>query len=222
LAGLYVGDIVQAHRAAAARALQLARTLVPREVARDADVAVVNAYPLDTDPIQMAKGLSLGRALNVRLAIAINAASDGIFYHGMGMGSGVSLARLIRNVPRLVTSWRSLRAWAASLAVAAPRPQLLARSTYFALNHLSYAAFGEGDGRRELDEPIPAVPEEHAGPWVLSPRMPTWGFRRRYPRGLLFRDWGTLRSALEHRFAGRREPRVLVFPCAPLQRICVE
>ena len=217
LAGLFVGDVIQAHRAAAARALDLARTIVPHQLAQKADVAIVNAYPLDTDPIQMAKSLLLTRKLPVPLTVAINAASDGIFYHGMGMGCGVSVKRLLRNLPGFLSSGGSVRAWVRGLAVASPHPILMARTSYFALNHLSYADFTSGDGQRPGDEKMVSVRQKGANPWVLSARMPAWGFRRKYRHGRLYRDWGTLRAALQRRFKEISDPTVLVFPCAPLQ-----
>ena len=94
LAGLYVGDLVQAHRQAGRQAKKIGRTVVPQALAERCDVALVSAYPLDTDPIQMGKSINLAKKLSARATVVVvNAATDGVFYHGMGMGSGVHAPR---------------------------------------------------------------------------------------------------------------------------------
>jgi hypothetical protein len=60
---------------------------------------------------------------------------------------------------------------------------------------------------------------DDAEPLVLSTHFPSWGFRRRYPRGRLFRDWPSLRDVLARRFP---RGRALVFPCAPLQLVEID
>jgi hypothetical protein len=219
LAGLHVGDLLEAHRAAARQARAVGRTRVPRALADSADVVVVGAYPLDTDPIQMGKSVQVARALGARCTVVVNAASDGIFYHGMGMGSGVSPRRLLRNAPRWAASPRRLAAWARSLVAALPSPLLAARLTYFTLNPLSYAAFEAGEGRLPVDAAAAPSAAAGGGPLLLSRAFPRWGFRRRFPCGELYRDWPALAAALERRFP---RARALVFPCAPIQLVEIE
>jgi lactate racemase len=219
LAGLHVGDLVEAHRAAARQALAIGRTRLPRALAESADVAIVNAYPLDTDPTQFGKALQIARKLGARRTVGINAASDGIFYHGMGMGSGLDPRRLLRNVPRLLASPRRQATWLRSLLRAGRSPLLAARLTYFTLNPLSFAAFAGGDGGLPLDGPRRRPAGADAEPLVFSPRFPEWGFRRRFRGGALFREWSELRDALAARLP---HGRALVFPCAPLQLLEIE
>jgi nickel-dependent lactate racemase len=216
LAGVHVGDVVAAHRAAAAEAKALGRTRVPRALADACDVVVVNAYPLDTDPIQMGKSLNLAHKLGARCTVVVNAASDGVFYHGMGMGSGVHVPRLLAGVPRWLREPRRPAAWLRGMLRGARHPLLAARLSYFALNPLSWSAFQAGDARRPPDAAIPEVDPARADPLVLSKRFPTWGFRRKFAKGRLYREWDGLAAAL-----ARRTPNalVLVFPCAPLQLV---
>ena len=54
LAGLFAGDLVQAHRAGVAFARQVYATALPPP----ADVVVLNAYPKDTDQVQSANALN--------------------------------------------------------------------------------------------------------------------------------------------------------------------
>jgi hypothetical protein len=214
VAALVVGDVVEAQRAAARRALAIGRTPVPRELAAKADVVVVNAFPLDTDPIQMAKSLTVARKFPGALEVCVNAASDGIFYHGMGMGSGLHPRRLAANLPRWLASPGDWWAWLRGLAVAAPRPALTARVSYFHLNALAWSAFQAGEGAQPPAVPEPPPAADAAGPLVWSPGCPAWGFRRRYRGGRLFPSWSALRDEL-----ARRHPHglALVLPCAPIQ-----
>jgi nickel-dependent lactate racemase len=214
LAGLFIGDPVAAHRRAAERARLLGRTPVPRALADEAEVVVVNAYPLDTDPIQMGKSLNLARKLAARTTVVVNAASDGIFYHGMGMGSGLQSRRLLANLPGWLASPARVGTWMRSALRAARHPELTARLGYFHLNPLPYAAFQAGDGRLAKTSRTAKPVSEPAEPLVFSRRFPDWGLRRKYPRGRLFREWHELEEVLASRF-----PRAtaLVFPCAPLQ-----
>ena len=216
LAGVHVGDLVEAHRAAAREAAALGRTRVPRALAEACDVVVVNAYPLDTDPIQMGKSLDLARKLGARCTVVVNAASDGVFYHGMGMGSGVHVPRLLAGLPRWLREPRRPAAWLRGMLRGARSPVLAARLSYFALNPQSYAVFRAGDGRLAPDAPIPEVDATAADPLVLSKRFPTWGFQRKFGKGRLYREWDDLATALAERAPGAR---VLVFPCAPLQLV---
>jgi hypothetical protein len=187
-------------------------------VLQRATVAVVNAYPLDTDPIQMGKSISLVRKLGELRTIVVNAASDGVFYHGMGMGSGVSLPRLLGNLPAFLTSPRSWRAWFAGVRQAFGSLELLARTCYFSLNHLAHAKFTARTPRlATAGAPIPSP--EVADPLAYSRNFPAGGFARKYPKGCLFREWEDLCGALARTQA---TGVVLVFPCAPLQLVDVE
>jgi hypothetical protein len=218
LAGLYCGDLVAAHRAAATQARSIGRTRVARALADRAAVAVVNAYPLDTDPIQMGKSVSLVKALGAPRTVVINAASDGVFYHGMGMGSGVQVPRLLRNIPGLIFSAQRLRAFFGSLRQALGSLQLLARTCYFSLNQLSHARFA-AQAPRLAAAGAQMAPAEHANPLAFSREFPAWGFAKKYPHGRLFSDWNGLRYVL-----ARTNPPgvILVFPCAPLQWLDLE
>ncbi|HKJ24590.1 MAG TPA: lactate racemase domain-containing protein [Myxococcota bacterium] len=216
LAGVHVGDLVAAHRAAAAQAKALGRTRVSRALAAACDVVVVNAYPLDTDPIQMGKSLNLASKIDARCTVVVNAASDGVFYHGMGMGSGVQPSRLLAGVPRWLREPRRPAAWARGMLRGARHPRLAARLSYFSLNPLAWSAFQAGDGQLPPDGDLPDTDPAEADPLVLSRRFPAWGFRRKFGGGRLYREWDALAAALAERVPNAR---VLVFPCAPLQLV---
>jgi nickel-dependent lactate racemase len=214
LAGLFVGDVVEAHRAAAQRALEIGHTTVRRQLARQTDIVVVNTYPLDTDPIQMGKALTVAKKLNPKIVVLVNAASDGIFYHGMGMGSGFDLTRLCRNIPGFLSSAVNLRTWAKSMCTAIRRPYEIARLCYFSLNHLSYKNFEKYYKGRNADLSINMVSETKSKMFLFSKLFPAWGFHQRYPKGRLYRNWEKLTETLNKQYP---KAIVVVLPCGPLQ-----
>lgn len=217
LAGLYVGDVVEAHRAAARQARDIGRTPVPRDLAASADVVVASAYPLDTDPVQMGKSLAIGAKIKAPLTVVINGASDGIMYHGMGMGCGIDWLRLARNVPGRLRP-RNLGTWLRGMTVAIRQPILAARFCYFTLNPLSYESFRNRVARESGDGSGWIHEDARANPLVLSETIPVRGFRRKHPHGNLYRSWPPLVEEIMRRFG---HPRILVFPCAPLQLVDV-
>jgi lactate racemase len=83
IAGVFVGDFVQAHRAAARFAARTYGTVIPEDIRKEADVVVANVYPLDSDAIQTNKALWVKKYFDNAYTIAVNPASDGIFYHGL-------------------------------------------------------------------------------------------------------------------------------------------
>jgi nickel-dependent lactate racemase len=83
IAGLFVGDFIQAQRTGARFALKIYGTEIPEELRREADVVVVNAYPLDSDPIQSSKALWARPYFEKAYTVVVNPAVDGIYYHGL-------------------------------------------------------------------------------------------------------------------------------------------
>lgn len=214
IAALFAGGVVEAHRAAAERATTVYRTTVPASLLEREPVVVANAYPLDTDPIQMGKCVAVGRRLGLRRLVVVNVASDGELYHGMGMGTGLDLARLVRNVPGWLKERGALAAWIGGVRAAWPNPARLGRVCYFALNALSYDRYRRLATRHT--EPDIRRPNGRGtrDTMVWSPNVPAAGFRRRYRNGTLFRSWDDLIAELD-RAAGSR--CAVVLPCAPMQ-----
>jgi hypothetical protein len=83
VAAVFVGDFVQAQRAGAHFAQETFGTDVPERLRTEADVVVVNAYPLDSDPIQTGKALWCRRLFPTARFVVVNPAVDGICYHGL-------------------------------------------------------------------------------------------------------------------------------------------
>jgi len=85
-AGVFVGDLVQAHRAA----VELARKVYLTEAPTDTDIGIFNAFPEDTELVQAQKALNVwtgnvGRRL-VReggQVVIVTASSDGLGFHSL-------------------------------------------------------------------------------------------------------------------------------------------
>ncbi|MEX1018865.1 MAG: lactate racemase domain-containing protein [Litorilinea sp.] len=83
VAAVFVGDFVQAQRAGARFARTAYGTHIPDTLRDAADLVVVNAYPLDSDPIQTGKALWCRSHFAKARFVAVNPAVDGICYHGL-------------------------------------------------------------------------------------------------------------------------------------------
>jgi nickel-dependent lactate racemase len=96
-AGVFVGDLVQAHRAA----VELTRKVYITEAPTDVDIGIFNAFPEDTELCQSQKALNvwtgnLGRRI-VReggKVIIATASSDGLGFHSLG-DVGMRLYRMV-------------------------------------------------------------------------------------------------------------------------------
>jgi len=85
-AGVFVGDLVQAHRAA----VELAGKIYLTEVPLDADIGIFNAFPEDTELVQAQKALNVWTGnLSRRLVraggkvVIATASSDGLGFHSI-------------------------------------------------------------------------------------------------------------------------------------------
>jgi lactate racemase len=85
-AGVFVGDLVKAHRAA----VEMARGVYVTEAPTDADIGIFNAFPEDTELCQCRKGLNVWTGnMNRRLVrdggkvVIASATSDGLGFHSL-------------------------------------------------------------------------------------------------------------------------------------------
>lgn len=83
VAGVFVGDYIQAHRAGAQFARQTYGTRIPESVRQETDLVVTNCYPLDSDALQTVKALWMDKYFERAYTVAVNPATDGICYHGL-------------------------------------------------------------------------------------------------------------------------------------------
>jgi lactate racemase len=218
IAGVVVGDIVEAHRKAAKSAGRIGRTELKHELLQNIDILVVNAYPLDTDPIQIGKSLNVAKNLSPKAIVIIDAASDGIFYHGMGMGSGNNFKRMIRNVPAAIMDFPKVGTWARSMLATFKNPRLAFKLSYFTLNNYSYRNYERY--KKEMIAGYTGSISSFTSLYVFSENFPDWGFCHRYPKARLFHNWQDLIQTLANRYADKAN--VLLFPCSPLQMVNIK
>jgi len=83
-AGLFVGDMIGSYRQGAAFAREVYDTPIPGEEVEAADIVIINAYPQDSDPVQVVKSSWPSGVFKNAQKVMINPASDGIEYHGLG------------------------------------------------------------------------------------------------------------------------------------------
>jgi nickel-dependent lactate racemase len=105
-AGVFVGDLVQAHRAAVALAREVYRTEAPCEV----DIGIFNAFPEDTELVQAQKAMNVWtgnetcRLVREGGTVVIStASSDGLGFHsladrGMRLYSRVSRRKAVADI----------------------------------------------------------------------------------------------------------------------------
>lgn len=203
------GDICEAHLEASALCREWYTTLISPTEMEQADLCVINTYPLDTDPVQMGKALLWVKEHFKKRVLVINPASDGIFYHGMGMGCGIHKSRLLGN------AWKFFHPRFAGMYLRSAirilvHPALLARFTYFFLNSMKYRRYRPI--RLEKD-PLPK-PSETDMMIVFSEKIPLKRLTRKYPDARLIRSKGQLESYLSEVAKPRR---IIVLPCAPMQ-----
>ena len=96
VAGLFVGDVLEAHRAGFRFAQEVYGTPIPEHLAEEADIVVINAYPLDYDPIQIGKSCWPIALFKNAYKVMISPATDGIFYHGLGHGMDYARHLMLR------------------------------------------------------------------------------------------------------------------------------
>ena len=209
LVGVRAGNFVAAHRAACSVARDVLKTRVSRSAMAGTDTAVINAYPLDTDPVQMGKAILVGKKLGVERMVIINAASDGVHFHGMGMGCGVSVKRLLANCPRLLLSFKNLIQFMRSVLSTRGNPKFLARLIYFSLNRLS---FDDWRGATEKS----GAKGRRSKTVIYSKNLKHDDIAKKYPDAVLSKDWNKIwESVLE----GKEPKKVVILPSAPVQLI---
>jgi len=209
IADIFIGDIVSTHRQAASKCEEIVKTTISRKEFDTADLCVINCYPLDTDPVQMGKALLSIKKYFKKKILVINSASDGIFYHGMGMGSGVNLRRLIVNSVKIFRL-KEMNRYLKTIRTLLFKPHLFLRYSYFFFNVLAYSKHKE---KRRIDD-RDLIPDEKSKLIIFSKNFPSSGLIQKYPNARLIRELNSLELFLSNHI---QHKKILVFPCAPLQ-----
>jgi len=131
VAGLFTGDMVQAHRAGVA----LARQVYSLGDVPEADIGIINAYPLDADLFQSPKALSMsGAGPSVREGGAILLAAacpEGVGVHAWAGKGGKGWSGLRQMLPGEMSN-RSLSLYSPNLSRAQVRSMVSEEVRFFA------------------------------------------------------------------------------------------
>jgi nickel-dependent lactate racemase len=131
VAGLFTGDMVRAHRAGVA----LARRVYSLGDVPEADIGIINAYPLDADLFQSPKALSMsGAGPTVREGGAIlltTACPEGVGFHAWAGKGGKGWSGLRQMLPGELSN-RSLLLYSPNLSRAQVRSMVSEEVRFFA------------------------------------------------------------------------------------------
>lgn len=211
ICGIEAGDIVESHKRAAKKCRETGETIVGENDIKNAKLCIVNCYPLDSDPIQMGKALLTAKKIFNGQIIIVNNASDGVFYHGMGMGSGIDTKRLLKNLFR-VFKFQQLKHFCKTNFKLIFRPKLLLRYTYFFFNILPFGNFRQPSA---VEKSKLSTKQENKLV-VYSSNFPTGGLKQKYPKAKLIQKPEILEQFIDNNFRGEK---IIILPVAPMQII---
>jgi len=149
IAGLFAGDMIQAHRAG----VQFARRVYAVQHAPPADIAIINAYPLDIDLFQSPKALSAvggGRTVREGGAILLTAACpEGVGFHAWAGRGGRGWSGPRRMLPEQLSD-RKFLLYSPNLSRAQVKSTVTEEALFFS----------------EFEEAIEALAREYPNPRV--------------------------------------------------------
>jgi len=115
-AGVFVGDLVQAHRAA----VELARKVYVTEAPADVDIGIFNAFPEDTELVQAQKALNVWTGNMSRrivreggTVVIATASSDGLGFHSL-VDVGMRLHRQVDHRKEIAEIFRGRKVFVLS------------------------------------------------------------------------------------------------------------
>jgi len=216
IAAIVAGDFRDAHAEAVRRAVEVYRTEIPEDLRRNADIVIVNGYPLDADPVQVSKSQWPRKLFPQAQMILYDPACDGIAYHGWSEFQKASVGNMLCGT---ISEARTKGHYPALLSA------LLAQPVFRTLGHMrlsrqaqntdvSYRAYEENRGsirtntiaKRLMAKRVPLV--------ICSQSFPEWKRAVQFPQSVLLPDWAAVAAA---GYLPDEVRRVAVVPCAPLQ-----
>lgn len=106
IAGAFTGDMIEAQRAGARVGASVYTTRIPQQLAEAADLVLVNSYPQDYDPVQVAKSSWPWDVFKNAYKVIMCVATDGILFHGWTDNMDYArFQRTLAQAPDSVTGW---------------------------------------------------------------------------------------------------------------------
>jgi len=188
--------------------------------AASTNLVLVNAYPLDVDPEQTSKALEAAATFPNAQVVLFNSGVDKFFYRGLhlkifpGFGKKKktqSHAAHVKPSGRHAQLKKRIRK-------SGVLPALLSiKRIYskFREQQISYDAFIQSRKDSESRDNFSFTTEiNKKNLVVISPHMDREGFYKRFPQGVLFREWKSAFNQLKKLYT---QPKVAVLPYSPLQ-----
>jgi nickel-dependent lactate racemase len=216
VAAVVAGDFRVAHAAAVQKAVQVYHTEIPEQIRQDADIVIVNGYPLDADPVQVSKSQWPRKVFPQAQMILFDPACDGVAYHGWSEFQKASVGNMLCGT---ISEARTEGRYPALLSA------LLAQPWCRALGHLrlrrqaertdvSYQAYLDKQATVHQNTIAKRIMAKRAHLVICSQSFPEWKREVQFPNSVLLPNWEAVAAAGYLPDAPRR---VAVVPCAPLQ-----
>ncbi len=216
ICGLFAGT----HREVFLAASDLARTVyttpIDEERLKQYNVVIVNAYPLDADPVQSDKVKWIKSTFHHCFPIHINPTVDDIDYHGWKILRRNSVFNhawlLIGEVSSAVIGFIPGLNRLANPVLRLIRSLLISRLLKSSdIDYRSFSAKKKDRDQKNFSENIDCIARK---PWLFSEHYSPDMFYKKYKNGYLFTDWKKAAVMIGKRFP---KARIAVLPCASVQ-----
>ncbi|MEE2658454.1 MAG: lactate racemase domain-containing protein [Candidatus Latescibacterota bacterium] len=216
IAGVHAGHFVKAHARAVDQARKVFDTPIPEDLRQQAELLIVNGYPLDADPVQISKSQWSCKLFPRATTIFHNPACDGEAYHGWSefqkdsvlnmLCGAIGEARTQGRYPGMVSALLSLP------FLCALGHRRLCRQAQ--RTDVSYRAFRARDRRIFQQTLAKRLMAKRTHIVICSEGFPEWKRAIQFPNSQLYSSWEEVGRAGH---LPDRPIRVAVLTCAPLQ-----
>lgn len=219
ICALYAGNVNDVFAVAREKAFETYKTEIDTKKSTEYDVVLINAYPLDSDPVQSAKSPWVKKFFPNAIQVHINSSADGIDYHGWKVFRRSSWLTLIVMsiaegftfpfVPRFLRYlsgqffFRSMR----KLTVRYLVNRSEADFTHYMMHRTPESNFSKKIQNGTLAN-------RARQPWIYSEHFSHAEFAKKYSNGTLLRTWDQVVRAISHYYP---KAKIAVVTCAPVQ-----
>lgn len=220
ISAIFSGSIQNVFEAARIKASEVYRTEILEDQKTKYDVILINAYPLDSDPVQSAKSPWVKNMFPDTIQIHINSSADGVDYHGWKVFRRSNWFTLVvasiaegLTFPIVPKFFNNISSW--------PIIRFLREHLVRRLVRISHADFDTYLMRRVVIEKsksreassVSAL-DRNRTPWVYSEYFTDAEFKKKYSKGTLFKDWKSVVEGIKKYYP---KAKIAVVTCAPVQ-----
>jgi hypothetical protein len=217
ICGLFAGTHHEVYAAATELAKTVYETPIDADRLKHYNVVIVNAYPLDADPVQSDKVKWIKSTFSHCFPVHINSASDDTDYHGW---------KILRRNSIFNHAWLLLgEVTSVCIGLIPGLSRLTNPMVRFVRNllikrmlkssNIDYRSFAEKrTGRKNMTDFTNLKNNLSRKPWLFSEHYSPGMFYKKHKNGLLFTDWKQASEGIGKRFP---EARIAILPCASVQ-----